>query len=136
MHPLRVKSVSPSHVLFKHLSPAGLQSQVLWGLLLLRLAPQAGSLTWGLEPSQEWEIVFDVIVLQFVGHHLTDMGFDFIMFVPLLPSCCSFFFFGREMSFLVGSIVLLSMLVAILVLLQEEMSTHSPTPPSSLVIFI
>ena len=92
--------------------------------------PRLGRLTWGLEPSQEWEIVFDVIVLQFVGHHLTDMGFDFIMFVPLLPSCCSFFFFGREMSFLVGSIVLLSMLVAILVLLQEEMSTCPSTLPS------
>ena len=105
------------------------QSDSLRILSLCQL-PRLGSLTWGLEPSQEWENIFDVIVLQFVGHHLTDMGFDFIMFVPLLPSCCSFFFFGREMSFLVGSIVLLSMLVAILVLLQEEMSTCPSTLPS------
>jgi len=39
------------------------------------------------------------------------MGFDFIMFVPLLPSCCGFFFvFGHGVSFfLVDSSVLLLM---------------------------
>ena len=54
------------------------------------------------------------------------MGFDFIVFAPLLPSCCGFFVFGHGVSFLVGSSILLSMvvqqLVAILVLLQEERS--------------
>ena len=51
----------------------------------------------GLEPSQQWENVSDVIILQFVGHQLTDMGFYFIMFV-LLPSHWGFFVFGHEVS--------------------------------------
>ena len=32
--------------------------------------PKLGSLTWGSEPSQQWEIFFAIIVLQFVGHPL------------------------------------------------------------------
>ena len=35
---------------------------------------------------------FGIIILQFVGHPPTGMGFDFIVIVPLLPSWCSFFF--------------------------------------------
>ena len=31
--------------------------------------------------------------------HLAFMGFDLIAIVPLLPSCCSFFFFGHEVYF-------------------------------------
>ena len=73
--------------------------------------------------------------------HAAVTGFHFIMITPLHHlSTGLFFVFGRGVPFLVGSGVLLSMivqqLVAILVLLQEEMSTHSPTLPSSLVIFI
>ena len=30
--------------------------------------PRLGSLTWGSEPSQQWENFFGIIVLQFVGH--------------------------------------------------------------------
>ena len=30
------------------------------------------------------------------------MGFDFIIFVPLLPSCCGFFVFGHGVSFFFG----------------------------------
>ena len=65
---------------------------------------------------------------------LAGMGFDFIMIAPLLPFHCGFFFvFGWGLSFLVGSTVLLSMvvqkLVAILGVLQAEMSTHHYTPP-------
>ena len=46
---------------------------------------------------------FGIIILQFVGHPPTGMGFDFIVIVPLLPSWCSFFFvFGRRASFFRG----------------------------------
>ena len=31
--------------------------------------------------------------------HLTDMGFDFIVTVPLLPACCGFFVSGYGVSF-------------------------------------
>ena len=63
------------------------------------------------------------------------MGLDFTMIVTLLPSRCGFFFvFGRGVSYLVGSSILLSVvdqqLVAVFVVLQEEMSTHPATPPS------
>ena len=33
----------------------------------LGLIPRLGSLMWGLEPSQQWENFFDIIVPQFVG---------------------------------------------------------------------
>ena len=67
------------------------------------------------------------------------MGFDFIVVVPLLQSCCGFFFvFGHGVYiyifFLIGSIILLSMvvqqLVVTLVLSQDEMSARSSTLPS------
>ena len=55
------------------------------------------------------------------------VGFDFILFTPLLPSHCGFsFIFGCGISFLVGSSVLLSIvvqqLVVILVISLEEMN--------------
>ena len=63
-------------------------------------------------------------------------GFNFIMFSPLLPSFCSFFFiFECGVYFLAGSpVFLLSMIVQQLVVIsvvsQEEMSPHPSTPPS------
>ena len=39
VHPLRVDSVSPSSVELLQSSPNGLQSQILWGLLLLMPDP-------------------------------------------------------------------------------------------------
>ena len=53
------------------------------------------------------------------------MGFDFIVIVPLLPFCCGFFVFGCGVSLFGGFQHPLSVvvhLVAVLVLLQEEMS--------------
>ena len=55
------------------------------------------------------------------------IGFDFIVIVSLLLSCCNLFFVvGCGVPFFGGSSVLLSMvvqqLVAVLVLSQEEMS--------------
>ena len=67
--------------------------------------------------------------------HLAGVVFDFIMIVPLPPSHYRFFLvFGHEISLLVGSSILLSMvvqqLVGILVLLQEEMDVLPSAAPS------
>ena len=64
------------------------------------------------------------------------MGFDYIMKVPLLLSCCDFFFaFGYRLSFLVGLglfSVVVQQLVVILVFSWEEVSSSPSTPPSCL----
>ena len=94
-----------------------------------------GSLTWGSEPSQQWENFFGVIVLlsSLWVTHLAGVGSDFIVIVlSLLSRGGCFFVFGRGVSvFLVFSSVLLSMvvqqLVVILVLLQKGMSA-CPSP--------
>ena len=58
---------------------------------------------WGWEPSQQWENFFGIIILQFVGYPPLDMGFDFIVIVPILPSHCDFFFtFGCDFGTLTG----------------------------------
>lgn len=44
-------SVSPITVVLQCSSPAGLQSQMLWGFLLLMWTPRLGNLIWGLELS-------------------------------------------------------------------------------------
>ena len=96
--------------------------------------PQAGSLRWGPEPSQQCKNFFDIIVLQFVGCPLSSYRFGFTMIVPLLLSPCNFsFVLGCGVSFLGVSSVFLQMivqqLVAILVL-SQKISTHSSTLPS------
>ena len=64
--------------------------------------------------------------------HLVDIGFDLILIVPLLPPSSLSLDVGYLSS--VGFRTLLSVvvqyLVAILELLQEEMSTYPSTPPS------
>ena len=97
--------------------------------------PQVGSLTWGFEPLQQWANFFGIIVLQSVGHPPAGMRLDFIVIVPLLPSHCGFsFVFGCGVSFFSGFQNLLidgySTANAILVLLQEEMSTLRSNLPS------
>ena len=75
---------------------------------------------WGLEPSQQCEIFFGLIVLQLVGCPPADTGFDFIMVVPLLPFSCVFSFVlgcGVSFFFLVGPSVFLSMVVQQLVVI-------------------
>ena len=43
-------------------------------------------------------LLFSILVLFIL--HLVGIGFDFIMIVPLLLSCCGFYFvFGHEVSF-------------------------------------
>ena len=61
-------SVSSSPVNLLQSSPAGLQSHMLWCLLLLMPDPQVESLMWGPEFSLLWENCIHIIVLQFVGH--------------------------------------------------------------------
>ena len=46
---------------------------------------------WSLDPSQQRENFFGIIVLQFVGSHMASMEFDFIVTV-LLPSHYGFSF--------------------------------------------
>ena len=66
--------------------------------------------------------------------HPADMGFDFIMIMPLLIVLLQLLIYLWMYLFLVGSSVLLSMvvqqLVANLVLSQQEMNTHPSTLPS------
>ena len=49
-------------------SSAGLQSQMLWGLLLLMPDSQAGEPSVGLKILNLWENLFDIIIFQFVSH--------------------------------------------------------------------
>ena len=61
------------------------------------------------------------------------MGFEFIVIVPLLLSCCDFhLFFEFGVSFLVCSSVLLLIVVQqlVAVMVHEEMNRHPPTPLS------
>ena len=73
------------------------------GAILLTPDPQAG------EPDVELRILTPMSeLLQLFSSlwvaHPVIMGFDYIMSVPLLPSCCDFFFvFGCRISFLVSS---------------------------------
>ena len=68
--------------------------------------------------------------------HLVSMGFDFIVIVPLLPSVVAspLSLDERYLLWLLYSNALLSMvvqqLVVILVLWQEEMSTHTSNLPA------
>ena len=58
------------------------------------------SLPWGSEPSEQWENFFRTLLSSLWVTHLEGMGFDFIVIVPLLPSCWGFLFvFGRGVSF-------------------------------------
>ena len=62
--------------------------------------PSLRSLIWGSEPSQQWENCCGIIVLQLWVTHPMGVGFDFIVIVPLLLSCCTFLFvFERGLSF-------------------------------------
>ena len=58
-------SSSPMEVLLWN--PANLQSQIPWGFPVSWPDLQAGSLMWGLEPSQQCENFFGIIVLQSVS---------------------------------------------------------------------
>ena len=97
--------------------------------------PRLGSLMWCSEPSQQWENFFVIIVLPFVGHPPSRFGIWFYCdYAPPTISLKLLCLWTWGIFFLVDSSILLSLfvqqLVVILVLLQEEMSTHPSTLPS------
>ena len=72
----------------------------------------------GLEPLQQLENFFGMIIFQFVGCTPAGMKFDFMVTVPLLLSLCGFsFVLGCGICFLVGSSILLLMVVQHLVVI-------------------
>ena len=112
--PVPWKSYNQTPLAFKVRFPGDPQS--------LCQIPRLGSLTWASEPSQQWENVFGIIVLQLWVAHQAGMEFGLTVVVPLLRPRCSFFFvLGRLHLFLAGSSIPLSVvvqqLVVILVLL-------------------
>ena len=131
VHPPRVESLF-FRVL--HSIPTSLQSQILWGLLLPGLDPQAGKPDWGSELSLTSRTSVIQLFSSLWVTHLAGMGFVFII-ILFLPSCCGLFFvFVWELCFLVGSSVLLLMVVQHLIvtleLSQEKMSAQPSTLPS------
>ena len=105
VHPPRVESLFPPVVwssctqvplAFKPKCSEGSSSQCQ--------TPRLESLTWGSDLSLLWENLCDIIIFQLLVSHPVGMALDYIMNVPLLLSCCGFFFvFGCGISFLVGS---------------------------------
>ena len=121
-------------------SPAGLQSQMLWGLIPLMPDPPAWGAWHGLG-THSWENLCDPVIFQFLGHPSMwssihpGTGFDYIMSASLLQSCCGLFFvFGSWTSLLVGSgsglLMVVQYSVVILVFSWEEVSSGPSVPPS------
>ena len=92
VHPSRMESLSPTPVELLHPSPAGLQCQILQGLLLPMPTPMLGNLMWGLECSLLWESLCDIVIFQSVGSPPSGYGIAYIHKAPLLLSLCGFFF--------------------------------------------
>ena len=67
--PSRLESLFPS-VLWKSCKqiPLAFKARFHGGSGSSYQIPRLGSLMWGSEASQQWEYLFDIIVLQFVGH--------------------------------------------------------------------
>ena len=95
-----------------------------------------GSLTWGLDPSQQRENCFGIIVLRSVSHPPGRYGIWFYHdFAPPAISlqllrlwACGVCFFGVGSNILL--LIVVQQLVAILALSQEEMGAHPSTLPS------
>ena len=99
--PLRV-SVSPSPLGVEELNPFVLQSQIPWGFLIPLPDPQVGKSVLG-PRTCAGSLVLLFSSLWVV--HREDMGFDFIMIAPLLPSHWGFsFVLEHGVSFLGGGI--------------------------------
>ena len=115
-----------------------------WSLCFSQSSDLSGQTPWGFpvplsdpQAEQAWHGVQNLhnsgrtsLGLLFSSHPPSGgIGFDFIMIVSLLRSCCNFFFvFGCGVPVFGGSSVPLLMvvqqLVAVWVLSQEEMSAH------------
>ena len=96
--------------------------------------PRLGSPTLGLEPSQQWENFFGIIVLQFLGH---PAGGHRIWFYQdcAPPTVLLWLLFFQHGESVFGGFQCLpvdgySTASVIVVLSQEEKSTHSSTLPS------
>ena len=97
-------SIYPSPQGLLQLSTAGLQSQMLWGLIFLVLDPRLGSLIWGSELRLLWENIWSnfspfcglyiqrvwgLILLQIHLSYLSHCG-SFFMFLAIEYLCCKF----------------------------------------------
>ena len=88
MHSKSGVSVSPDSVELLQLSPAGLQSQMLWGLLLPMQDPQAGKTDWGSEITLLQKNLCNRI-FQFVG--FPPCRYDIQLYHECAPSTISLF---------------------------------------------
>ena len=138
--PLRMAFVSPSPVTVLWSSPAGLQSQMLWGLIPLMPDPPPEEPDMGLEltPGRTSVILLfsSFWVIHPCGHpSIRVQGLITLWVHSLLQSCCGLFFvFGSWTSLLVGSgsglLMVVQYSVVILVFSWEEVSSGPSVPPS------
>ena len=63
--PPRLESLFPQSCESLVIKSHGLQDQIPWGFLIPLSGMQLGSLMWGSKPSQQWENLFGINVLQF-----------------------------------------------------------------------
>ena len=99
----REVSISPSLEGLLQSSPAGLQSQILWGLFFLCWTPSCRGWHGAQSPRSSCGRTSDIISLQCVGHPPGGEGFDYVANLFLLTvsvwfllyvfSCRFFFFF-------------------------------------------
>ena len=96
--------VSPSPMEVLQLNLRGLQGQIPWGFPILLSDPQVGKPDVGVQNLQNSGRTSLVLLFSSLWvTQLAGMGLDFIMIVPLLLSCCGFFFvFGCRVPFLDG----------------------------------
>ena len=96
------KSGVPSPLELLHLCPSGLQSLMLWRLLLPVPEPQAAQPNVGLRTLTPVGEPLIQLFSSFWVTHPVGMGFGYVTKVPRLPSC-GFFVLRCRISFLVGS---------------------------------
>ena len=100
-------SVSFSPVELLHSSLAYFKAKCSWGSSFQCQTFRLGSLTWGSELSLLWEILSNIIILQFVDHPLGKYGIWLYHKSTPVPSCVASslgwnVFFGRFESFFVS----------------------------------
>ena len=90
-----VNGVSISHrpLTLPKVSPASLQSQTLWGLVILVQDPQSGELYVGLGTCVSWGESLQLLFSSCMWVTYPGLWVLFILLLnPFYPSCCSFFF--------------------------------------------
>ena len=92
-------STSPSPMELLQWRPADLQSQMLWGLFP-DARPPAGEPDIGLRTHSCGRMpVIELVSCLWIAHS-EHVGFDCIVSVPLLSSCCDFFFISLNVEYL------------------------------------